>query len=652
MNAIHISPKRHYAKNKRMIGKIQIRLTSQGLFSGLARVVTAVVIAFIFPAAEISGQKIILTSGSFLSNNGATITIDGNVENEGSISNSGIVGFSISNNFMNTGSFIAGEAVHNIGGDLINHGTFSGSGSTIIFDGAVPQLIGGTTGVGFGNIRIETGSNISLITGGHSVSGILLCNGVVEANGNLTLLSTSQNTALINGAGTGQVNGNLTMQRYLNSGFGYRYISSPFQSSTVNQLADDIDLVNPFPSVYRYDESRVSSGWVSYTDPLALLNPLNGYAVFFGSSNDSLTADISGIVNNGALSVTLHNNNNSLTAGFNLVGNPYPSPIDWDSPSGWTRSNIDDAVYYFKASTTDEYSGIYSTYMGGVSSDGAVGNIIPSMQGFFVHVSDGSFPVTGTLGLTNNVRITDKAHSFTKSSDKSGKPYLRLVAGYSDDSLSFDPLVIYFDETATYNFDGKLDALKLFNTDMSVTNFYSFGDDGSQLSINALPMDDVLMRTIRLGVKTERGGEVTFRIKSLEGDLFYQKISLTDLVTGETNPLQTDTEYRVYLAEGHYLDRFFLNFSNTATDISNQVADKDLFHPYSSEGILKVEINIPLFVSGSLTVYNLLGQAVYITKVYDPGYHEFIPGIKDGIYIITLDTGLIRTSKKLYFHGN
>ena len=111
------------------------------------------------------------------------------------------------------------------------------------------------------------------------------------------------------------------------------------------------------------------------------------------------TVDVTGVVNNGNLSVTLYNHNNTYTQGFNLVGNPYPSPIDWNASAGWTKTNIDNALYYFKASTTDQYGGTYSTYINGISSDGVVNNIIPSMQGFFIHVSDGTCPVTGTLAI-------------------------------------------------------------------------------------------------------------------------------------------------------------------------------------------------------------------------------------------------------------
>jgi len=72
--------------------------------------------------------------------------------------------------------------------------------------------------------------------------------------------------------------GNVTMQRYLASGFGYKYFSSPFLASKVSEFANDLDLTSSFPSFYKYDENRDATGWVTYTDPTGLLIPLQGYA--------------------------------------------------------------------------------------------------------------------------------------------------------------------------------------------------------------------------------------------------------------------------------------------------------------------------------------------------------------------------------------
>ncbi len=390
----------------------------------------------------------------------------------------------VNNLAIGTGSSLTltGNSIQ-IAGTITNNGTISATDGTIQMNGTSSQEIGGTFFAGntIRNLIINNPAGVSL-TSPLNISGeVTLQSGDLASDGNLTLLSTATETAMISGSGTGNVTGNITMQRYLPSGFGYRYFSSPFQSATVNEFADDMTL--GYFTFYRYDESRTGSGWVSYNNPVTNpLIPLTGYAINFGSVSDPNTVDQTGVANNGTVSITLYNHNNTYTQGFNLVGNPYPSPIDWDAVSGWTKTNIDNALYFFKPSSSDQYSGTYSTYINGISSDGTVDNIISSMQGFLIHVSDGSYPVTGTLTSTNSVRIANLTHSFAKSKGISSVPVLRITAGFSDDPGSSDPLVIYFDNKASDNFNNRLDALKLLNTDLSVANLYAVNPDGSKLS--------------------------------------------------------------------------------------------------------------------------------------------------------------------------
>jgi len=531
-------------------------------------------------------------------------------------------------------------------GNIVNSGSFLNENSTIVFSGNT-QSLSGTTPVSFNNIIIDPGSTTTLATPGHSLAGILLCNGTFNANGNFTLISTSSQTALIDGQGTGQVNGNVTIQRYLSSGFGYKYLSSPFQAAIVGELSDNLKLTDPFPTFYRYDESSTASGWISYVDSLAVLNPMQGYAANFGSSDPPLVFDVTGVVNNGSLSTTLFNHNNIYSQGFNLVGNPYPSPIDWDAPSGWTRINIDNALYYFEASSTDEYGGNYVTYIDGVSSNGLATNLIPTMQGFFVHVSDGTWPVTGTIAVNNNVRVTDLTQPLTKS-DINSQSLLRLTAEFSDDTLSVDPVVIYFAEKATDKFDGQLDALKLMNTDLMVTNLYTIGTDGVKLSISSLPVISDTLYKVPLGLRIYRDGDVIFKIGSMEGDLADMKIFISDIVANLNQELLPDKNYKVNLKEGQFDNRFFLNFRNIGTGITDYTTGDELFNIFCSHGILKLEINSLPGTDGTLMIYDLIGQILSVNKYYEPGYYEFMPGIKNGIYIVSFLSGTKRSSKKIY----
>jgi hypothetical protein len=287
--------------------------------------------------------------------------------------------------------------------------------------------------------------------------------------------------------------------------------------------------------------------------------------------------------------------------------------------------------------------------MNGISSDGFATNIIPSMQGFFVHVSDGAWPVTGILSMNNDVRLNDLTHSFIKSKTKGEKPYLRLVTGYSGDSASYDPLVVYFDDQASYNFDGQLDALKLFNTDAKVTNFYSFGDDGRRLSINALPVTGEILCTVMLGIKTERDAEVIFRIERLESDFYYNTIYLSDIITGSSQELYSGKEYRINLKADHYQNRFFLLLTNSITDIQDLTSNDDWIKINMVNGILKVEIKLPSCKNGTLEIKNILGQALFVYKIDEPGYHEFNPILKTGIYIVTFSSGKNKFSEKILF---
>lgn len=562
--------------------------------------------------------------------------------------NPGSVG-NVNNITIEAGSslVISGNTLR-ISGIITNRGTFDASGGTIEMNGSAAQVIGAATFSGntIRNLTVNNSSGVTLL-GPLSVTGMVKAeNGNLSTGDFLTLVSSVSGTALIDGSGAGTVTGSITMQRYLSSQFGYKYLSSPFQNAVLSEFSDEINLAASFPLVYSYDENRTSSGWVSFITPSSLLIPLRGYALNFGSSATPLTIDLTGTVNNGPVTATLYNHNNTYTLGFNLVGNPYPSPINWNAPTGWTKNNIDNAIYYFKAGTTDEWSGTYSTYINGVSSDpGIATNIIPSMQGFFIHVSPGAYPVTGTLGLTNSVRVTDLTHQLVKSDGNDQASLIRLNASFAEDSTFTDPVVLYFDEKAGNDFNGNIDAIKLFNTDYNVPNLYTFDSNGKKLSIHALPTIADSIRKIPLGLTLYREGYIIFSINDCNQ---LEKLYITDLVSGVEQDLSDGKEYKVFLGEGECNNRFWLNFSSAATGVSEGNTD-NIFYVYSSHGFIKGYVDTDRTGKGTLKITNLTGQTLFIKKIFEKGCFEFNPKTKDGIYIITFESTNKIRSKKLYF---
>jgi len=534
-----------------------------------------------------------------------------------------------------------------VDGSFVNEGSFIALGeSTVNFNGSSIQETAGTIPITFSNLTINNTAGFRISGEVVSVRRILLCNGLLETNGKITLLSGENSTALIDGAGTGLITGNVTMQRYIPSGFGYRYISSPFLSATVSELADEA-----VESIYSYDENRYvdgtpASGWVYYNNPVNQLLPMSGYAVNFGSNPGPVTLDITGEVNDGDLAVAVYNNNHPYTTGFNLVGNPYPSPVDWNRIN-LLNTNIDNAVYYFSTSTEDQYGGTYVTYINGISSDGLATNIIPSMQGFFIHVTDGSWPIEGRLTMNNSVRLNDLEHPFIKSASADPPKILRLSASFSNSPEIPDYTVIYFDQQATPEFDSQLDALKLMNTDLRVPNLFSVTPGALRLSISGMPPPAGKPMIVPLGVVTQQDGNIVLKATTVDPSFAILKIHLIDSVAGITRELSLNSEYALELKSGEHLNRFYLKFVPALTSVNRQAEDSGIFEAVNSGGIMRLIIGKVEGSYGIVRVYDLSGRLLHEMTVREPGNHDLAMQKEPGLYIITYRTGNIAVSKKV-----
>ncbi|HYV92702.1 MAG TPA: T9SS type A sorting domain-containing protein [Chitinophagales bacterium] len=534
---------------------------------------------------------------------------------------------------INSGATFIDTSALQIAGTITNSGTFTASNGSIELNGSSAQTIPAAT---FSDNAIEDLiiNNAAGVTLDDTLklSGVLTPSNGSFATGNyLTLLSTASQTALISGNGSGEVLGNVTMQRYLARGFGYKYLSSPFEAATVNELSDDIDLTDSFSVFYRYDENQLVSGWLDYTDTTGLLIPMQGYAANFGADSSAKTIDITGVVNNGTISsATLYNHDHDFTMGFNLAGNPYPSPVDWDLTAGWTRTNIDDAIYYFNAGDTDQYTGTYSSYVNGISSDSVAVNIIPAMQGFFVHVTDGSFPVAADLTVNNSARSKDLSAAFHRPRSL---PLLRLYAGFHGGTTA-DPFVFYLDDEATTVFNKNLDALKLMNTNPGVPNLYALSGDAQKLSIRALPYPDDSLTVLPLGLKTQRNGSITFNARDIllmPDDLH---IYLLDNEKGIYRDLRQTPDYRLYLEAGKYENRFFVVFS--LKELNSNSINNDVFDVYLSGGKLIINSNIQTDENSTLVITSMLGSEISSQPFTGNGSYYINPFLNSGMYMVSL----------------
>lgn len=574
-------------------------------------------------------------------------------------------GTGLSNNLtIQANASLTVNSALNVVGNITNDGTLDVSAGSVSLGGSTARTI--PSNLFAGNIIKDlTLNNVAgtSLTGPLKVSGILKAlNGTFNTGGFLTLLSNSTKTAQIDGSGTGTVLGNLTIQGYLPSGYGYKYLSSPFQAAMVNELAAEVNLTDPFPTVYRYQEDKETAGWVNYVNPSGLLSPMQGYAFNLGSSAEPKTIEMSGVVNNGTLSINLSNNNRLYTQGFNLVGNPYPSPVDWNTAGGWVKTNIDNALYYFKAGGTSVYDGVYGSYVNGISTDGGISNnIIPAMQGFFVHVSNGIYPVSATLGINNSARTTlhpaarilkgkgqklsSTSSGFHHSDGSGSKTSLRMQAEYDQGALISDQTVIYFDDEASHKFDRAYDALKLMNTDTSVPNLYTISSDAQNLSINALPNSADSVRTVPIGLRVEKSGFVDLSVSSLDDLPYGLKVYLMDAQSNILQNLNQNPAYRVNITAGTYEERFSILFS--LKDLTIPQLSKDLFSAHYANGKFVYQLKGNAENSkASIIVSNMNGQVMHRSDFRGADRRELPINLSPGIYVVTCLSEIGIESKK------
>ena len=538
-----------------------------------------------------------------------------------------------------------------ISGVINSKGSFDAGLATIVMQGSVNQIIPASTFLNnrIENLLVNNSSGVSLAGILEVTGSVLTENGNLNSAGYLTLISNAIQTALIDGSGSGEVTGNVTMQRYLDPSFGYKYFGSPFSNSTIGDFSGYIDLSSAFSSVYNYNEAREDannndlSGWSPYTDATSGLNVLEGYAFNLGANATAITVELTGMVNNGPLSRTLTTTNGRFTKGFHLVSNPYPSPIDWNLVPALS-TNIDGAAYFFRADASDEFGGSYTSFVADISSSGGSGSIIPSMQGFFVHASEGS--TSSFLNMDNSVRKTDFAQEFYKNQEiTNNRTLVRISAGFEDENFQ-DPLVIYFDNFTSPDFEKNSDALKLYNSNSSLPNFYSITSDGQEASINGMPKPEAQEnKRIPLGIKTERSGIITFQLEDLENFSGGGNLFLIDQERRVSIDLQNEA-YHLPLEKGEYKNRFFLAFSPNEFGDPSILFD-DAFSLKNNSEEIGIRMNLKETESGQLRISTITGQLlklIQVTANEEISFHEIKTS---GVYLVTFISNDRQFSKKV-----
>jgi hypothetical protein len=222
---------------------------------------------------------------------------------------------------------------------------------------------------------------------------------------------------------------------------------------------------------------------------------MKGYIAKAPAQNSTINFT-GGTLNTGDKSVS------NLPLGFNLVGNPYASYVDFAQA---TKTNVTNSIWY-RSKKEGAYN--FHTYnvTGGISvKDGTA--IIPPMQSFWIKTTS----ATNIFGFTNIMRSHQDqsvAANRLKAPKASTQQVLRLQVS---NTINSDETVIYFNPDATNDIDD-FDSQKMFNNINNVPEIFT-KNGNTNLVING--MNDIPYNIeIPVGFSTGEAGN--FSISATE----------------------------------------------------------------------------------------------------------------------------------------
>jgi len=372
----------------------------------------------------------------------------------------------------------------------------------------------------------------------------------------------------------------------------WHYVSSPVSNATTNVFWGG--------AVYTYSETDGDKGTTIAWKPAVAntaLTPFKGFDVYF--KNNDKTVTFAGNLNTGTYS------NNSLTRqfdGYNFIGNPYPSAIDWNAESGWTKQNIDNAIYLWNPDLNNG-AGNYQLYSSGGSVNGGT-NVIAPTQAFWVKVSNGKS--TGAVSVNNNARVASNvAYRNTNNNIKISVS----TEGFTDET------VISFNQDATEKFDNQFDANKFFVLSGSGSMIYtkSFTDE---LAINCMP-DLNGHKSITLYSRVLADNDMTLSFSGLENIGPNYNILLEDTKTATITDLRMGN-YQYYAQLNDNEARFIIHFVpvqviSSESNYQNTTSTNEFTNAntlvYSYQNSVYVNLsNVDLTNENIISVYNLQGK--------------------------------------------
>lgn len=414
-------------------------------------------------------------------------------------------------------------------------------------------------------------SRYPVLSGGATIQDLVIQAGaslVIGPEGSLTVTENLVNNAGADGlviqsddSGTGSLihhtpNVPGTIKRHITGSSTLTEMHYKMVSVPLKMEAEPVSGL--FLGSYLYQFNAVDQAWAAMgSSTTTILDVDQGYMIYY--PNDAgITYSFAGPMNNGPFTMSVAyegggtKDNGSITGGFNLVPNPYPSALDWDATMGkkedndpWIKTNIDNTIWIWNP---DPQVKNYAAYTSGAkTNDGS--RFIPVGQSFFVRAN-----AAGPALSVNNAARVHSGQAFFKDQNMQTDELLRIRAMANDYR---DEAVVRFLEGASPEQDARFDAVKMFGADHA-PQLYSQAADGKRLSIYSHPHPTENI-SIPLGFELQAAATAKLEFEGVASFDAQMQILLEDLLEQVVIDLRAENAYSFVHDPDNDPNRFLLH---------------------------------------------------------------------------------------------
>lgn len=466
-------------------------------------------------------------------------------------------------------------------------------------------------------IKIEAGAVVTIGVGSSLSVGTAASSGAITNTSSTRFIieSTSAGSGSLITGGTP----NATVQRYVAD--NARHMVTPVtNASTANDFYINVD-----DDSWLTFHTESSNAWDYITDLSTLLTRGTGYSYWIEDGVGSNTVEFTGTLIGSSQTPAITYGGSGK--GWNLLGNPFPTPIDWDQGT-WVRSDLNSSTVYI----WDEGTATYKTWNG---STGTMGNgIIPLGQGFFVEAKN-----AGNITIPADARLVSTQVLY-KSVDNDITNYVRIDL---NNGLYGNTIFVGFPDLGSDEFDFYGDATKLYSS-MDETQMFAIEND-TKLCINAnTPLTGGESKTVPLHMDQVVNGDYSLDISELD-QLPNMAITLEDLKTGHAQDFREERVYNFSASSNDEANRFLLHFAWSPDGIGEDMEPDSNIDIYSYEK--DVYIRSEVYNQGEITVYDMFGRTIYKNK-YHNNHEKIRLDINNSFVVVRVVTQQGVKSEKVY----